>query len=222
MTDARRRAGRGAGERSPERELPSDDAVGRVHLDPADAGGAFRYFNDRQIISLVQIDDGRVVSVDPLTVYDGSNITVAARHELQIDLACDSYGGTIEGAAPIVAEITGIPMATPDTGEVTVNGESHEVAVGRCSRTGDDLELEAESADGSIALSLSGSAGFTLLFFSIDGRVLTASAQVQLQLEADRVRSAVPVSGEIAGRGPAEVTFDLPCSGCCDRSMRPG
>ena len=198
-------------------DLDWDGIAGNVDvsvllLDPDDLSSAFHYFNDRQPIDLIAVDGGRVATVEPLTVYDGSNIITAGRHELVIDLRCESFGGTLDEAPAIVAEITGMQPAARERGEVTLNGEPVDVEVSSCTISGETLELEAESTDGSISLTLSSSPGFTLLFFSVEGRVLSGATDVNVVLDTNRVRTVTPVRGEIAGRGPAEVTFDLPCA----------
>lgn len=186
--------------------------VSVLRIDPEDAASGFHYFNDRQVTDLIEVDGGRAEAVEPLTVFDASNITTAARHRLELVIVCDSFGGTVAGAAPIIAEITGIPLATRDVGQVMLNGESHDVELSTCARSADGVELEAESTDGSITLTLSARPGFTFLVFSLEGRVLTTGDEIDLQLDADGVRTGSPIRGEIAGRGPAEVTFDLPCA----------
>lgn len=198
-------------------ELQWDGAVGNIDtgvilLDPSDPDTAFRYHNDRQPIDLVAIDGGHVLTLEPLTVLDGSNVMTAARHELEVDLTCDTFGGTFDGAAPIVAEITGLEPVTPDAGEVTIDGTASAADVTRCSRAGDEVELEAVSQDGSIRMTLLVSPGFNHLVFSVDGRVLTVAGEIDIEVGADGVTTASPIRGEIAGRGPAEVTFVLPCS----------
>ena len=152
-----------------------------------------------------------MLTLESLTVFDSSNITSATEHELDVDVMCDTFGGTFDGAAPIVTEITGLKPLTPDAGEVTINGTASAVDVTRCSRTGDELELEAVSPDGSIRMTLRVSPGFQYLVLSVEGRVLAVDGEIDIQVDADGVRTASPISGEIAGRGAAEVTFQLPC-----------
>jgi hypothetical protein len=198
-------------------ELQWDGVVGNIDtavisVDPSDPGAAFHYHYDLQPIDLVAIDGGHVLTREPLRVFDGSNIITATEHELEVDITCDAFGGMFDGAAPIVAEITGLQPLAPAAGEVTIDGIASAVDVTRCSRTGDEVELEAVSQDRSIRITLSVTPGFTFLVFSVEGRVLTVAGETDIQVDGDGVGTGSSIRGEIAGRGPAEVTFELPCS----------
>ena len=199
-------------------DLDWDGAVGVItvsviQLDPDDPQGAFRYANERQPISFIDIDGSRVTSVEPLTVFDGSNISTANRHELEIDVTCDSFGGSIAQLDQIVAEILDIALPTPQTtGELSLGGERYELQVSSCAMGGDSsIELEAESPDGRVSLTLAARPGFTLLFLSLDGRVATPSGEIELAIGAGEVRTTGPIPVEIAGRGASEMTFSLVC-----------
>ena len=197
-------------------ELDWDGDVGYIEVtvlqaDPTDPASAFRFANERQSSSLVAIEDLRATTVEPLTVYDGQDITTAAAHELEIDITCDGAGGVLGQGPDVLAAMFGI---TPDLdeGHVTVNGEGYPVEVTRCDRTGDAAELEARSAaSGPVRLTLLVEPGFTWLSFSVEGRVLAVDGEVDIELTEDRIRTSTPIDGTIAGRGAAEVTLDLPC-----------
>lgn len=187
-----------------------DTAV--ILLDPSDPEAAFHYHYDLQSIDLVEIEGGRVRTREALAVFDGTNIMTAGQYALEVDITCDTFGGTSEGALAIVTEITGLEPVTPDSGAVTIDGTVTAVDVTRCRRSGDEVELEAQSADGSISMTLSLTPGFPFLFFSVDGRVLTVAGDVDIAVDESGVATTSPIRGEIAGRGPAEVTFELPCA----------
>lgn len=200
-------------------ELDWDGDVGFIDVttrlvNPADPASAFSYANDRQPSGLVEIEELRAVTADPLTVYDGQNVMTATAHDLGLDVTCDTAGGRPDQAAEALASALGLTVPSLDTGQVIVNGVTHPVEVARCTRLGDAVEIEAASVDGPISLTLLAQPDSTFLVLSVEGRVLTLESglEVDLEIDGETVRTMSPIRGEIAGRGPAEVLFELPCA----------
>lgn len=164
--------------------------------------------------SALEIDGGRIRTLRRLTVYSGP----AEPQPLEVDAACDRFGGSMGEMVELLEEATGRQVTTPDErgggGTLTVDGQEITLQIDSCDQREERIIVEATAADGTWLYLYAAERGDDEVVVGLEGDATGADATGDLiTVEGDRLRSTQPIdlSDRVDDTPAQTVTFDVAC-----------
>jgi hypothetical protein len=181
---------------------------------PNDLGGTYIWSNERESAHRVEVTGNRIRTVDALHVLEDSTDVRSAEHEVTIDVVCETFGGALDDATQLAAEILGIDLPEPGgDATVTVDDLDYPLSVTACDTTADGTELTAESDDGAIALSLIDGPLSDVVFVGFHGKRWIRDRDVEILVDGNHFASDGPVElfDQFTGESVGMVQFEAIC-----------